>query len=96
MGPIRLFNRYVSQRHLTVFAGELLLIAGSMGFVLHHYSPDDELSTAFWKGAVVSVLCMLCLYYNDLYDLTVVRTTREVFIRLLQSVGSALILIAVL
>ena len=52
--------------------------------------------TAFWKGAVVSVLCMLCLYYNDLYDLTVVRTTREVFIRLLQSVGSALILIALL
>ena len=96
MGPIRVFNRYVSQRHLTVFAGELLLIAGSMGFVLHHYSPDDDLSTAFWKGAVVSVLCMLCLYYNDLYDLTVVRTTREVFIRLLQSVGSALILIALL
>jgi len=96
MRPIRLFNRYVSQRHLTVFTGELLLIAGSMGFVLHHYSPDDELSTAVWKGAVVSVLCMLCLYYNDLYDLTVVRTTREVFIRLLQSVGSALILIALL
>ena len=96
MGPIRLFNRYVSQRHLTVFAGELLLITGSMGFVLHYYSPNDELSTAFWKGAVVSALCMLCLYYNDLYDLTVVRTTREVFIRLLQSVGSALILIAVL
>ncbi len=96
MGPIRLFNRYVSQRHLTVFTGELLLIAGSMGFVLHHYSPEDDFTTAVWKGAVVSVLCMLCLYYNDLYDLTVVRTTREVFIRLLQSVGSALILIALL
>jgi len=96
MRPIRVFNRYVSQRHLTVFTGELLLIAGSMGFVLHYYSPEDELSTAVWKGTVVSVLCMLCLYYNDLYDLTVVRTTREVFIRLLQSVGSALILIALL
>ena len=96
MGPIRVFNRYVSQRHLTVFAGELLLIASSMGFVLHHYSPDDDLSTSVWKGAVVSGLCMLCLYYNDLYDLTVVRSTREVFIRLLQSVGSALILIALL
>src|SRR5262245_696086 len=96
MGPIRVFNRYVSQRHLTVFGGELLLIAGSMGFVLHHYSPEDDLSTAIWKGAVVSGLCMLCLYYNDLYDLTAVRTTREVFIRLLQSLGWALILIALL
>jgi sugar transferase (PEP-CTERM system associated) len=96
MDPIRVFNRYVSQRHLTVFVGELLLISGSMAFVLHRYSPDDDLSTAVWKGAVVSGLCLLCLYYNDLYDLTVVRTSREVFIRLLQSVGSALILIALL
>ncbi len=96
MGPIRVFNRYVSQRHITVFAGELLLISGSMAFVLHRYSPDDDLSTAVWKGAVVSALCLLCLYYNDLYDLTVVRTSREVFIRLLQSIGSALILIALL
>ena len=30
---MRVFNRYVSQRHLTVFTGELLLIFGSMGFV---------------------------------------------------------------
>jgi sugar transferase (PEP-CTERM system associated) len=96
MGPIRVFNRYVSQRHLTVFTGELLLIAGSMAFVVHRYSPGDDLSTALWKGAVVSVLCLISLYYNDLYDLTVVRTSREVFIRLLQSVGSALILIAML
>jgi sugar transferase (PEP-CTERM system associated) len=96
MDPIRVFNRYVSQRHLTVFAGELLLISGSMAFVLHRYSPNDDLSTAVWKGSVVSGLCLLCLYYNDLYDLTVVRTSREVFIRLLQSVGSALILIALL
>ena len=96
MGPIRVFNRYVSQRHLTVFTGELLLISGSMAFVLHRYSPEGELSTAVWKGAIVSSLCLLCLYYNDLYDLTVVRTNREVFIRLLQSVGSALILIALL
>jgi sugar transferase (PEP-CTERM system associated) len=96
MGPIRVFNRYVSQRHLTVFTGELLLISGSMAFVLHYYSPDDAPSTAVWKGAVVGALCLLCLYYNDLYDLTVVRTSREMFIRLLQSVGTALIIIALI
>jgi sugar transferase (PEP-CTERM system associated) len=96
MGPIRVFNRYVSQRHLTVFAGELLLISGSMAFVLHHYSPNDAVSTAVWKGAVVSGLCLLCLYYNDLYDLTIVQTSREMFIRLLQSVGTALIIMALL
>jgi sugar transferase (PEP-CTERM system associated) len=39
-------------------------------------------------------LCLLCLYYNDCYDLTVVRTSRELVIRLLQAVGMASILIA--
>ena len=41
--------------------------------------------SAVWKGGVVTLLCLLCLYYNDLYDLTVVRTGRELFIRLLRA-----------
>ena len=93
---MRVFNRYVSQRHLTVFTGELLVIFGSMTFVAHLYSPSDALLTAVSKGAVVTALCLLCLYYNDLYDLTVVRSNREVVIRLLEAVGTALILIALL
>jgi sugar transferase (PEP-CTERM system associated) len=93
---MRVFNRYVSQRHLTVFTGELLVIFGSTTFVAHLYRPDDDLLTAVGKGAVVTVVCLLCLYYNDLYDLTVVRTSREVIIRMLQAVGTASILIALL
>ena len=93
---MRVFNRYVSQRHLTVFTGELLVIFGSTAFVAHMYRPDDDLVSAAGKGAVVTVLCLLCLYYNDLYDLTVVRTSREVIIRMLQAVGTASILIALL
>jgi sugar transferase (PEP-CTERM system associated) len=45
---------------------------------------------------VVTVVCLMCLYYNDLYDLTAVRTGREMFIRLLQAVGAASILIALI
>jgi sugar transferase (PEP-CTERM system associated) len=93
---MRVFNRYVSQRHLTVFTGELLVIFGSTAFVAHLYRPADDLVSAVGKGAVVTVLCLLCLYYNDLYDLTVVRTSREVVIRMLQAVGTASILIALL
>ena len=93
---MRVFNRYVSQRHLTVFTGELLVIFGSTAFVAHLYRPDDDLATAAGKGALVTVVCLLCLYYNDLYDLTVVRTSREVVIRMLQAVGTASILIALL
>jgi sugar transferase (PEP-CTERM system associated) len=91
---MRVFNRYVSQRHLTLFTGELLVIFSSMAFVAHRYHPYDEPLTAVWKVALVTALCLLCLYYNDLYDLTIVRTNREVVIRLLQAVGTALILLA--
>jgi sugar transferase (PEP-CTERM system associated) len=93
---MRVFNRYVSQRHVTVFTGELLVIFGSMTLVAHQYRPADDLLSAASKGAVVTALCLLCLYYNDLYDLTVVRTSREIVIRLLQAVGTAFILIALL
>jgi sugar transferase (PEP-CTERM system associated) len=91
---MRVFNRYVSQRHLTVFAGELLVIFSSMTFVAHMYRPGEEFGAALWKVGVVTVLCLLCLYYNDCYDLTVVRSNRELVIRLMQAVGTASILIA--
>jgi sugar transferase (PEP-CTERM system associated) len=93
---MRVFNRYVSQRHLTVFTGELLVIFGSMTFVAHAYRPDGQFTSAGWQGAVATAVCLVCLYYNDLYDLTVVRTGREIVIRLFQAVGAALILIALL
>jgi sugar transferase (PEP-CTERM system associated) len=67
-----------------------------MAFVAYQYRPGADLLTALWKAAIVTALCLLCLYYNDLYDLTVVRTSREVVIRLLQAIGTALILIALL
>ena len=91
---LRVFNRYVSQGHVTVFTGELLVILGSMALVARLGPPGDDLATAAGKGSVVASLCLLCLYYNDLYNLTVVRSTREVFIRLVQAGGTALILIA--
>jgi sugar transferase (PEP-CTERM system associated) len=93
---MRVFNRYVSQRHLTVFTGELLVIFGSMAFVANMYQPGENLAEGLWKVAVVTGLCLLCLYYNDCYDLTVVRSNRELLIRLLQAVGTASILIALL
>jgi sugar transferase (PEP-CTERM system associated) len=90
---LRVFNRYVSQGHVTVFTGELLVILGSMALVARLGPPGDDLATAAGKGSIVAALCLLCLYYNDLYNLTVVRSTREVFIRLVQAGGTALILI---
>ena len=92
---MQLFNRYVSTRSLTVFAGELVLIFGSVVFAaLLQDTPD--LAANLWKMGVVTVVCQLCLYYNDFYDLTVVHSNRELVVRLLQAGGAASIILAAL
>jgi sugar transferase (PEP-CTERM system associated) len=92
---MQLFNRYVSTRSLTVFAGEVCLIFGSVALAaLFQRTPD--LPANLWKVALVTLICQLCLYYNDFYDLTVVHSNRELVVRLLQAAGAASIVLAAL
>jgi len=90
---MQLFNRYVSTRSLTVFGGELLLIFGSVALAAS-FQQTSDLSSSLWKIALVTVVCQLCLYYNDFYDLTLVHSNRELVVRLLQAVGAASIMLA--
>jgi sugar transferase (PEP-CTERM system associated) len=90
---MQLFDRYVSPRSLTVFAGELLLIFGSVSLAAALHGALAPGAT-LWKIALVTVLAQLCLYYNDFYDLTLVHSTRELVVRLLQAVGATSILLA--
>ena len=92
---MQLFNRYVSTRSLTVFGGELLLIFGSVALAAA-FQDTPDLAANLWKIAVVTLICQLCLYYNDFYDLTLVHSNRELVVRLLQAAGSASILLAAL
>src|SRR5207248_7306582 len=90
---MQLFNRYVSTRSLTVFAAELLLIFGSVALAaLFQHTPD--LAANVWKIALVTIVCQLCLYYNDFYDLTVVHSNRELVVRLLQAGGAPSVMAA--
>ena len=91
---MRLFNRYVSTRSLTVFGGELLLIFGSVA--LAAALQGGPVNENLWKIVLVTVVCQLCLYYNDFYDLTLVHSNRELIVRLLQAVGAASIVLAAL
>ena len=92
---MQLFNRYVSTRSLTVFAGELLLIFGSVALAATLQEGTD-LAENLWKIGLVTVICQLCLYYNDFYDLTLVHANRELIVRLLQAVGAASIVLGAL
>ena len=93
---MQLFNRYVSPRGLTVFGCEILLIFGSVAIAARAHGAPDAVGPDLWKIAFVTGLCQVCFYYNDLYDLTVVHSSRELLIRLLQAAGAASILIALL
>ena len=92
---MQLFNRNVSGRGLTVFSFELVLISGSMVLAANLHESSEATTAIAWKIALVTALCQLCFYYNDLYDLTVVQSSREVIIRLLQATGAAAIVLAV-
>jgi len=93
---MQVFNRNVSVRGLTVFGFEIVLISGSMALAASVHggfsagTPAELLS----KIVVVTALCQLCFYYNDLYDLTVVNSNRELVVRLLQAAGAAAIVLA--
>ena len=92
---MQVFNRYVSTRSLTVFGAELLLISGSVGAAAAFQNTPD-LAANLWKIGLVTLVCQLCLYYNDFYDLTLVHSNRELVVRLLQAAGSASIMLAAL
>ena len=92
---MQLFNRYVSTRSLTVFAGEVCLIFGSVALAALVQNTPDLLAN-IWKIALVTLICQLCLYYNDFYDLTLVHSNRELVVRLLQAAGAASIVLAAL
>src|SRR3954447_766078 len=95
-GPMQLFNRYVSSRGLTVFGCEILLIFGSVAIAARAHGAPEDVVSDLWKIALVTGLCQTCFYYNDLYDLTIVHSSRELLIRLLQAAGAASIIIALL
>src|SRR5206468_1295875 len=100
ISKMQLFNRNVSVRGLTVFAFEVILISGSTALAASLHGSfsaangPDALSTMLWKIALVTALCQLCFYYNDLYDLNVVHSNRELVVRLLQATGAAAIVLA--
>jgi sugar transferase (PEP-CTERM system associated) len=50
--------------------------------------------TVLGQAAALSLCCIVAFYYNDLYDLRIVRSFSEFGSRLLQSFGVALILLA--
>jgi sugar transferase (PEP-CTERM system associated) len=92
---MQVFNRHVSGRGLTAFGFETLLISGSILIAAQVHNSLPAAVSALWKIVLVTALCELCFYYNNLYDLTLVHAKRELFVRTLQAAGAAAIVLAI-
>src|ERR1700704_2499471 len=92
---MQVFNRHVSARGLTVFGFETMLISGSILVAAQGHGALHDALSGVWEIVTITALCELCFYYNDLYDLTLVHSKSELFIRVLQAAGAAAMVLAV-
>jgi sugar transferase (PEP-CTERM system associated) len=91
---MQVFNRYVSARRLAVFGVETMLISGSILLAAVATGSFDDATGRVWRILLITGLCELCFYYNDLYDLTAVRTRNALIVHLLQGAGAAAMALA--
>lgn len=87
-------------RAAVLVACEGLFIVGALAvaaFVrLGEWAPDLLFAgDGVWRTLVVVVVTQGCLYYADLYNLRLVTDRRELFIRLLQALAAASLILAV-
>jgi sugar transferase (PEP-CTERM system associated) len=91
---MKVFNRHISGRSLTVFSFELVLIFGAIALAAQTRGASGS-GAQLWPIVMVSGLCLLCFYYTGIYDLTEVQSSRELLVRLLQGTGAAATLLAI-
>ena len=95
---LRIFKQYYPVRNAFFVVGEglfifLSVIIASWLLIGHGFIMEDH--ALLLKTLLISVVCQLFLYYNDLYDLNVTDTYQELFIRLLQALGASAIFLAI-
>jgi sugar transferase (PEP-CTERM system associated) len=96
---LRLFKQYYPIRNVFFIIGEFLLIYGAVLTAAGLIQYPDLYVIDLWvclKALLIAMVCQTCLYYNDLYDLTVIDSFSELGIRLLQALGAAAIFLAVI
>jgi sugar transferase (PEP-CTERM system associated) len=97
----KILRHRVSWRMLLLIGCESALIVEAVVFAAWIRLQDaawDLMANehGWWKAALIAAVCQLCLYYSDLYDLRVVADRRELFVRALQSLGAASLILAVI
>jgi sugar transferase (PEP-CTERM system associated) len=100
---IRVLGQYIPIKTVILAVTESLLIALSIAIAA--WIRFGTLRDAIWylsrpymaaQLGLVVVICWLCLYYNDMYDLQATARRAEFVVRLMQAVGAAVLMLALL
>jgi len=89
---LRLFRQYYPIRNIFFVIGEGVFIYGSVltgAFIIIGPSALHQEPWFYAKLFMITAICQTCLYYNELYDLNVTDSMKELSTRLLQSFGFA-------
>jgi sugar transferase (PEP-CTERM system associated) len=92
----RIFSQRVTWRMLVLVASEAVLIVAAVLTAVWLYAGGELSGVELAKAAVIAAVSQACLYYADLYNFRVLAERREVFLRLLQALGSAALVLALL
>lgn len=98
---VRILHAYFPARTLLLAFSELFVMyAALIAATYVRFGADGTILLFYESGwqriGIVCLVCLLCLYYYDLYHSSILASAREVFIRLVQVVGTACIILAVL
>ncbi len=96
---LRNFNYYFPRRTIFLVVSENLLIFGIIQLAVFMRSGFETGSgvnslNLMARVVLITLVCQMSLYYHDLYDLRIVKESKELFVRLIQSVGISAILVA--
>ena len=100
----RLFSQYVSVKTVLLMSLEALLVGLSLLCAVKLRFWNDSSEFSFYiaypdfliQSAIVTVVCVTCFYYNDLYNLNSKNASVECIVRVEQSVGAACLLLGLL
>jgi sugar transferase (PEP-CTERM system associated) len=97
---VRFFNVCYPVRTVILLCGEAVIICFSfLTASLIRFGADSALKLNYeggmYKIALASAVCLLCLYYYDLYDSFIFSNPREVLTRIVQVLGAACLIMAI-
>ncbi|MBW2671079.1 MAG: TIGR03013 family PEP-CTERM/XrtA system glycosyltransferase [Deltaproteobacteria bacterium] len=94
---LRIFKQYYPIRNIFFFIGEGAVIFFSILFaswIIIEFGSFPADRWIYFKILLITIVSQLCLYYNELYDLTITSSLIELGIRLIQALGVAAIILA--